>query len=46
MPQELLTQPQVGLLQPIESANLEDDVPIGLKDPNKEWYAYQEELGL
>jgi len=28
-----------GLLQPIESSNLENDVPFGLKDPNKEWYA-------
>ena len=28
-----------GLLQPIESSNLEKDVPVGLKDPNKEWYA-------
>jgi len=28
-----------GLLQPIESTNLENDVPVGLKDPNKEWYA-------
>ncbi len=27
------------LLQPIESSNLENDVPVGLKDPNKEWYA-------
>ena len=23
----------------INSSNLENDVPIGLKDPNKEWYA-------
>ena len=30
---------KAGLLQPIESSNLENDVPIGLKDPNKEWYA-------
>ena len=28
-----------GLLQQINSATLENDVPIGLKDPNKEWYA-------
>mgnify|MGYP005710898515 FL=1 len=28
-----------GLLQPIVSSNLENDVPVGLKDPNKEWYA-------
>ena len=28
---------KAGLLQPIESSNLENDVPIGLKDPNKEW---------
>ena len=30
---------KLGLLQKIESSNLENDVPIGLKDPNKEWYA-------
>ena len=30
---------KLGLLQPIDSKNLENDVPIGLKDPNKEWYA-------
>jgi len=30
---------KVGLLQPITSSNLENDVPVGLKDPNKEWYA-------
>ena len=30
---------KAGLLQPITSSNLENDVPIGLKDPNKEWYA-------
>ena len=30
---------KAGLLQPIESSNLEKDVPVGLKDPNKEWYA-------
>ena len=30
---------KAGLLQPIESSNLENDVPFGLKDPNKEWYA-------
>jgi len=30
---------KAGLLQPINSTNLENDVPIGLKDPNKEWYA-------
>jgi len=30
---------KAGLLQPIGSSNLENDVPIGLKDPNKEWYA-------
>ena len=28
-----------GLLQQINSATLENDVPIGLKDPYKEWYA-------
>ena len=28
-----------GLLQPIVSSNLENDVPVGLKDPNNEWYA-------
>ena len=30
---------KLGLLQKIESSSLEKDVPIGLKDPNKEWYA-------
>jgi len=30
---------KAGLLQPIDSSNLENDVPFGLKDPNKEWYA-------
>ncbi len=30
---------KADLLQPIESLNLENDVPVGLKDPNKEWYA-------
>jgi len=30
---------KAGLLQPIDSSNLEKDVPVGLKDPNKEWYA-------
>ncbi len=30
---------KLGLLQKIESSNLENDVPVGLKDPNKEWYA-------
>jgi len=30
---------KAGLLQPIESSNLENDVPVGLKDPKKEWYA-------
>ncbi len=30
---------KAGLLQPIESPNLENDVPTGLKDSNKEWYA-------
>jgi len=29
----------LGLLQRIDSSSLEDDVPTGLKDPNKEWYA-------
>jgi len=28
-----------GLLQSIESSSLENDVPYGLKDPGKEWYA-------
>ena len=28
-----------GLLQSIESTSLENDVPKGLKDPDKEWYA-------
>ena len=30
---------KAGLLQKIESSNLENDVPVGLKDPSKEWYA-------
>ena len=28
-----------GLLQSIDSSSLENDVPIGLKDKSKEWYA-------
>jgi len=30
---------KAGLLQSIESSNLENDVPFGLKDPDKQWYA-------
>ena len=30
---------KAGLLQSIESRSLENSVPIGLKDKNKEWYA-------
>ena len=30
---------KAGLLQSIESSSLENDVPKGLKDKNKEWYA-------
>ena len=30
---------KLGLLQKIESASLENDVPEGLKDKSKEWYA-------
>jgi len=30
---------KAGLLQRIESKSLEKDVPVGLKDKNKEWYA-------
>ena len=30
---------KAGLLQSVESKSLENDVPIGLKDQNKEWYA-------
>ena len=30
---------KLGLLQSINSVSLENDVPNGLKDPNKEWYA-------
>ena len=30
---------KLGLLQKIDSSTLENDVPVGLKDPNKEWYA-------
>ena len=30
---------KADLLQKIESSSLENDVPLGLKDPGKEWYA-------
>jgi len=30
---------KAGLLQSIDSVNLENDVPKGLKDPSKKWYA-------
>ena len=30
---------KAGLLQSVESSSLENDVPIGLKDKDKEWYA-------
>tara|TARA_B100001989_G_C24490549_1_gene439306 strand:- start:24 stop:1046 length:1023 start_codon:yes stop_codon:yes gene_type:complete len=30
---------KADLLQKIDSSNLENDVPAGLKDPGKEWYA-------
>ena len=30
---------KLGLLQKIDSNNLENDVPFGLKDPDKKWYA-------
>ena len=30
---------KLGLLQSIDSTSLENDVPIGLKDPKKNWYA-------
>ena len=30
---------KLGLLQKIDSNNLENDVPVGLKDPDKKWYA-------
>ena len=30
---------KAGLLQKIESPSLENDVPSGLKDPGREWYA-------
>ena len=30
---------KLGLLQSIDSKSLENDVPIGLKDPNNEWFA-------
>ena len=30
---------KAGLLQSIDSVNLESDVPKGLKDPDKRWYA-------
>ena len=35
----ITTASKLGLLQKIESSSLENDVPVGLKDPNKEWYA-------
>ena len=30
---------KLGLLQSIDSSSLENDVPTGLKDPDKKWYA-------
>ncbi len=30
---------KAGLLQSVESSSLENDVPVGLKDKSKEWYA-------
>ena len=30
---------KAGLLQSVESKSLENDVPVGLKDKSKEWYA-------
>ena len=30
---------KAGLLQSIGSSELENDVPVGLKDPDKQWYA-------
>ena len=30
---------KAGLLQPVNSTSLERDVPVGLKDKNKEWYS-------
>ena len=30
---------KAGLLQSVESSSLENDVPVGLKDKNKQWYA-------
>ena len=30
---------KLNLLQKIESSSLENDVPVGLKDPDKKWYA-------
>ena len=30
---------KADLLQAIESSSLENDVPVGLKDPDKKWYA-------
>ncbi len=35
----ITTAANADLLQKIESSNLENDVPTGLKDPGKEWYA-------
>ena len=37
---------KAGLLQSVESKSLENDVPTGLKDKDKEWYALLEELEL
>ena len=37
---------KADLLQKIESSSLENNVPVGLKDPGKEWYAFLEGLGL
>jgi len=30
---------KAGLLQSVDSSSLENDVPVGLKDKNKKWYA-------
>ena len=35
---------KAGLLQPVESSILENDVPVGLKDPDNEWYALTRSL--
>ena len=35
----IINAAKADLLQTIDSSNLENDVPVGLKDPQKKWYA-------